>query len=76
MLRSVEYPVRVEYMCMLSAYAIRPRGTLGMGHHFHFVKVVGHELVSLPTPALRRGIIPETRSVSYPSADRSRRTLS
>ena len=37
----------------------------GMGHHFHFVKVVGHEMVSLPTPAPRRGIQLETRSVSF-----------
>ena len=35
------------------------------GHHFHFVKVVGHELVSLVPLALRKGIIPETRSVSF-----------
>jgi len=27
-----------------------------MGHHFHFVKVVGHEMVSLVPPVPRRDI--------------------
>ena len=40
------------------------KGDLREGHHFHFVKVVGPEMVSLPAPGLRKAIESETRRVS------------
>jgi len=43
-----------------------------MGHHFHFVKVGGHEMVSLPAPVLRRDMKMETRQRFLPF---KRRTL-
>ena len=40
-------------------------GPAQVGTRVHFVNSVGHEMVSPVPPALRKGIIPETRSVSY-----------
>ncbi len=37
-----------------------------MGHHFHFVKVVGPEMVSLVPSVLRKDIVPETRQRFLP----------
>ena len=36
-----------------------------MGHHFHFVKIVGHEMTSPPVLGLRKAIQLEKRSVSF-----------
>ena len=46
-------------------YAPRPRGTRTRGTRVHFVNSVGHEMVSLVPPGLRKAIQFETRSVSF-----------
>ena len=44
--------MRVEYRCVLSSYAIRPRGTRTGGTRVHFVNSVGHEMVVPRTDAV------------------------
>ena len=46
-----------RFSCELSSYAIWPRGTSGRGTRVHFVNAVGHEMVSLPAPPVRNGVL-------------------
>ena len=55
------------FLIQLRAVRLRytAKGDPHEGHPFHLVKAVGHEMVSLVPLALRKGIILETRSVSF-----------